>query len=37
MTETAALLVDGVLPSQPVRQRVLPLPFALRLLICIQS
>jgi hypothetical protein len=33
MTETAALLVDGVLPSQPVRQRVLPLPFALRYLL----
>jgi len=29
MTETAALLVDHVLPRQPVRQWVLSLPFAL--------
>jgi ribosomal protein S27E len=30
MAETAALLVDDVLPRQPVRQWVLSLPFALR-------
>jgi hypothetical protein len=33
MAETAALLVDGVLPQQPVRQWVLSLPFALRYLL----
>jgi Putative transposase/Transposase zinc-binding domain len=33
MTETAALLVDDVLPRQPVRQWVLSLPFALRYLL----
>jgi Putative transposase/Transposase zinc-binding domain len=33
MTETAALLVDEVLPLQPVRQWVLSLPFALRYLL----
>lgn len=33
MTETAALLVDEVLPRQPVRQWVLSLPFALRYLL----
>ena len=31
--ETAALLVDNVLPQQPVRQWVLSLPFALRYLL----
>jgi hypothetical protein len=30
MVETAALLVDNVLPQQPIRQWVLSLPFALR-------
>ena len=33
MAETAALLVDDVLPQQPVRQWVLSLPFALRYLL----
>ncbi len=33
MAETAALLVDKVLPQQPVRQWVLSLPFALRYLL----
>jgi ribosomal protein S27E len=33
MAETAALLVDAVLPRQPVRQWVLSLPFALRYLL----
>lgn len=33
MAETAALLVDSVLPQQPVRQWVLSLPFALRYLL----
>jgi hypothetical protein len=33
MAETAALLVDDVLPKQPVRQWVLSLPFALRYLL----
>ena len=33
MAETAALLVDEVLPRQPVRQWVLSLPFALRYLL----
>jgi hypothetical protein len=33
MAETAALLVDNVLPQQPVRQWVLSLPFALRYLL----
>jgi ribosomal protein S27E len=33
MVETAALLVDDVLPRQPVRQWVLSLPFALRYLL----
>src|SRR5690606_41279367 len=33
MAETAALLVDDVLPRQPVRQWVLSLPFALRYLL----
>ena len=30
MVETAAMLVEHVLPEQPVRQWVLSLPFALR-------
>ncbi len=33
MVETAALLVDEVLPHQPIRQWVLSLPFALRYLL----
>ncbi len=33
MAETAALLVDNVLPEQPLRQWVLSLPFALRYLL----
>src|SRR5690606_12458345 len=33
MAETAALLVDDVLPRQPVREWVLSLPFALRYLL----
>ena len=33
MAETAALLVDDVLPPQPVRQWVLSLPFAFRFLL----
>jgi len=33
MAEAAALLVDNVLPQQPVRQWVLSLPFALRYLL----
>ena len=33
MVETAALLVDNVLPQQPVRQWVLSMPFALRYLL----
>jgi hypothetical protein len=33
MAETAALLVDNILPQQPVRQWVLSLPFALRYLL----
>src|SRR5690606_22886795 len=33
MVETAALLVDQVLPRQPIRQWVLSLPFALRYLL----
>jgi len=33
MTETAVLLVDDVLPRQPVRQWVLSLPYALRYLL----
>jgi ribosomal protein S27E len=33
MAETAALLVDNVLPRQPIRQWVLSLPFALRYLL----
>jgi ribosomal protein S27E len=33
MAETAALLVDNVLPRQPVRQWVLSLPFSLRYLL----
>jgi hypothetical protein len=33
MAETAALLVDDVLPRQPIRQWVLSLPFALRYLL----
>jgi hypothetical protein len=33
MAETAALLVDDILPRQPVRQWVLSLPFALRYLL----
>ena len=32
MAETAALLVDEVLPEQPLRQWVLSVPYALRLL-----
>lgn len=33
MTDSAALLADDVLPAQPIRQRVLSLPFALRFLL----
>jgi ribosomal protein S27E len=33
MVETAALLVDEILPQQPIRQWVLSLPFALRYLL----
>jgi hypothetical protein len=33
MAETAALLVDDILPRQPIRQWVLSLPFALRYLL----
>ena len=33
MVETAALLVDNILPPQPARQWVLSLPFALRYLL----
>jgi len=33
MVETAALLVDNILPQQPARQWVLSLPFALRYLL----
>src|SRR5690606_3723571 len=33
MVETAALLIDEVLPRQPIRQRVLSLPIALRYLL----
>lgn len=33
MVETAALLVDEVLPRQPIRQWVLSVPFALRYLL----
>lgn len=33
MVETAALLVDEILPRQPIRQWVLSLPFALRYLL----
>src|SRR5690606_8702294 len=33
MAETAALLADEVLPRKPLRQWVLPLPFALRFLL----
>ena len=33
MAETAALLDDEVLPERPLRQRVLPLPYALRFLL----
>jgi hypothetical protein len=33
MVETAALLVDSILPQQPARQWVLSLPFALRYLL----
>jgi hypothetical protein len=33
MVETAALLVEEVLPSRPMRQWVLSLPFALRFLL----
>jgi len=36
MAETAALLVDNVLPQQPVRQWVLSLPFALRFLLAVR-
>jgi hypothetical protein len=32
MVESAALLVDEVLPEQPIRQWVLSLPFQLRFL-----
>jgi hypothetical protein len=32
MVETAALLVDDVLPEQPLRQWVLSVPYALRFL-----
>lgn len=33
MAETAALLVDEILPHRPIRQWVLSLPFALRYLL----
>jgi ribosomal protein S27E len=33
MAETAALLVDEILPRKPMRQWVLSLPFALRFLV----
>jgi hypothetical protein len=33
MAETAALLVDDILPRKPIRQWVLSLPFALRYLL----
>jgi hypothetical protein len=33
MTDGAALLADEVLPSKPIRQWVLSLPFALRFLL----
>ena len=33
MTDSAALLVDEVLPAKPIRQWVLSLPFALRFLL----
>jgi len=36
MTENAALLVDTVLPHQPMRQWVLSVPFPLRLLFASQ-
>ena len=32
MAESAALLVDGVLPEQPMRQWVLSVPYPLRFL-----
>jgi hypothetical protein len=32
MVESAALLVDEVLPARPIRQQVLTVPFPLRLL-----
>jgi len=37
MAETAALLVDEVLPERPLRQWVLSLPFALRFLLATDS
>jgi hypothetical protein len=37
MAETAALLVEDVLPQQPVRQWVLSLPFALRYLLATRT
>jgi hypothetical protein len=36
MSETAAYLVDHVIPSVPVRQWVLSLPIALRVLLAAQ-
>jgi hypothetical protein len=33
MTESAALLVDDVLPNEPIRQWVLSFPFQLRFLL----
>ena len=36
MAETAALLVDDVLPDQPLRQWVLSVPYALRFLFASQ-
>jgi len=37
MAETAALLVDEVLPARPLRQWVLSLPHALRFLLATNS
>jgi ribosomal protein S27E len=37
MTDSAALLADGVLPAKPLRQWVLSLPFALRFLLATDS
>ena len=37
MADSAALLVDEVLPQKPLRQWVLSLPFTLRFLLAIDS